>query len=343
MSQLKRAGFTLVELLVVIAIIGILVGLLLPAVQSAREAARRMECSNNLKQIGLALHNYHDTYKMFPPGWLATDGVPGNKAYAWGWTTCIMPFMEKANIVDQIRFGKQSVYSSSADLTTRALMEQPLDGFQCPSDVAPITNNWLTIATNRLLTGNYIGVHNSDHFHSAAGTRAADHPERGGCFHSQGGVRIRDILDGTSNVLCVGERKWAFFDANGNMLIATAGHAFGTVIEPHVHPWRRGYQLGVGVYRMNLDGTTQEAAQIFENQVSMRAAQGFSSMHPGGGQFCVADGSVRFLADTVDGHFDNRGVQTDAAGSAATADRQIIDTTWERILARGDGQPVALP
>ncbi len=343
MPSSHRRAFTLVELLVVIAIIGILVALLLPAIQAAREAARRSECSNKLKQIGVALHNYHDTYNVFPPGWISQQGMPGGgSGYAWGWGTSILPFMELQSLPEQIRYGQITIYAAAGDPNIRQLMQIPIPAYRCPSDTAPETNNWLTMNGQALATSNYVGAHNSDHFYSSGGTRAADHSERGGMFHSQGGVKLAGVLDGTSNTWMVGERKWHFYDVFGNKLISAAGHAFGSVIEPHSHTWRRGYQLAVGVYRMNLDDTDQ-TGQIYGGEVSQRGAQGFSSNHPGGAMFCLADASVRFVSDTIDGHFDNRGVQTNAAGSAATGTngREVIDTTWERCIARKDGQVIA--
>src|SRR5688572_27645245 len=104
-------GFTLVELLVVIAIIGILVALLLPAVQAAREAARRMQCGNNLKQIGISIHNYHDTYKSFPSGWICPSVATGAMAVdqeSWGWSSLILPFMEQQALHDQLGVTRQT-------------------------------------------------------------------------------------------------------------------------------------------------------------------------------------------------------------------------------------------
>jgi hypothetical protein len=295
-----------------------------------------------LKQLGVALHNYHDTYGLFPPGWISQQGMPGSGAgYAWGWGTSILPFMELQSLPEQIRAGQWTIHSAASDPTTRALMQQPIPAYRCPSDTGPATNNWLSMASQALATSNYVGAHNSDHFYSSGGTRAADHLLRGGMFHSQGGVRLAEVLDGTSNTWMVGERKWQFFDINGDALISGAAHAYGSVTEPHSHDWRRGYQMAVGVYRMNLDGTDQ-TGQIYSSTVSQRGAQGFSSNHPGGAQFVLADASVRFVADSIDGQFDNRGVQTNAAGSAATGanGREVIDTTWERCLARKDGQSI---
>jgi prepilin-type processing-associated H-X9-DG protein len=195
--------------------------------------------------------------------------------------------------------------------------------------------------SQNLATSNYVGAHNSDHFYSARGTRAAEHTSRGGCFNSEYGIDMGEILDGTANTFLVGERAWQFFDNRGVALVTGAAHAFGSVTEPHSHTWRRGYQMAVGVYKLNMRGTNQ-SGQIYSNEVSQRGAQGFSSEHPGGANFLFADGRVRFIGEEINAHFDNRGVQTNAAGSASTGSggREVIDTVWERLLAKKDGQPV---
>ncbi|QDV68568.1 hypothetical protein Poly24_22780 [Rosistilla carotiformis] len=328
-----RKGFTLVELLVVIAIIGILVGLLLPAVQSAREAARRMQCSNNLKQIGLAIHNYHDTYQSMPPGHVNVGGTMANADpdYRWGWNAQILPFIEQQAVLDAIHFGNWNIRSCADNATTRAAMANPISAYRCPSDIAPETNNECPMASQRTATSNYIGVHTSDYWLDQA---CSDSQQRGGCFYGEGVVKFRDVLDGLSNTLMVGERKWQTRDKNGQVETSGAAHAFGIV---RWDDWHRGYIYGIGVYRQNMDGLD------FLNGSTNRTKQGFSSFHPGGAQWVLADGSVTFLANTIDAHFDSRGVQADPTGSVTDTTRRVIDTVWERLLARADGQPVARP
>ena len=146
MSVAKRFGFTLIELLVVIAIIAILVALLLPAVQQAREAARRSSCKNNLKQLGLALHNYHDTHGVFPAGYYAgdhpsvADGEGDGRDARYGWGSMILPFLEQAPLYDKMQVGDRLLSQNVNDPTVLADMQTPISAFRCPSDVAPGTN-----------------------------------------------------------------------------------------------------------------------------------------------------------------------------------------------------------
>ncbi len=128
----RRSAFTLVELLVVIAIIGILIALLLPAVQAAREAARRIHCTNNLKQIGLAFHNYHDTHKCFPPSYV--DSSSGGGDEEWGWAVFLLPYVEQKPLFDQMRVSEIPLHTMLADANLRDLIQTPLEAYLCPSD-----------------------------------------------------------------------------------------------------------------------------------------------------------------------------------------------------------------
>src|SRR6187401_1545370 len=141
-----RAGFTLIELLVVIAIIAILIALLLPAVQQAREAARRTQCKNNLKQLGLALHNYESAFGVFPPGWVASQGLtypPGGANSttgvdghgSWSWAALVLPYVEQASLFNTLRVGEEIRYALD-DTTRLSLMQQRFPTFNCASDTA---------------------------------------------------------------------------------------------------------------------------------------------------------------------------------------------------------------
>ena len=158
-----QRGFTLIELLVVIAIIAILIGLLLPAVQQAREAARRTQCRNHLKQLGLALHNYHDTFRLFPPGYMSRFDATGNDTGpGWGWVSCLLPQLEQSNLYNQI-----NVNVGIEDATNVAVRVQKLPTLLCPSDTAP--DRWQTIRRNlstgavianlcEVASANYVGM-----------------------------------------------------------------------------------------------------------------------------------------------------------------------------------------
>jgi len=181
LSSPRRKGFTLIELLVVIAIIAILIGLLLPAVQKVREAAARMSCSNNLKQIGIAFHSYNDTYGKLPNGWVTNPAVKPSPG--WSWATLIMPYIEQDNLFRALN--PDLVTPGGAAVT--ALTQTPIKTYRCPSDPAPDTNAvFQSFARNNYVVNREV-----------VGPDVNNNPAP---------IAIHQILDGSSNTILVGER-----------------------------------------------------------------------------------------------------------------------------------------
>jgi prepilin-type N-terminal cleavage/methylation domain-containing protein len=211
-----RSAFTLVELLVVIAIIGVLVALLLPAVQAAREAARRTSCFNNLKQLGLALHNYHDTLGSLPSGWMGLDPVSGaplpTGEPGWGWAALLLPYLEQGNAQDKlINFGLPITHSVHQQARQFSI---PI--YRCPSDVGEDHFNLVSeddpnIVLARLASGE-------------------------GMFFHLRPVRFADVLDGLSNTLCVGERSSRFGHSTWLGVVSEGEEALVRVVGIADHP-----------------------------------------------------------------------------------------------------------
>jgi prepilin-type N-terminal cleavage/methylation domain-containing protein len=322
----RPRGFTLIELLVVIAIIAVLIALLLPAVQQAREAARRSQCKNNLKQIGLALHNYHDIYNMFPPGQTGVDlwgdNCPEGACANWGWASHILPQLDQAPLFNAIIITQPLNFSTNTP-SILLEMQRPLTVFRCPSDTGPPTNNEIPIPTNNpasdadcnnpgcvaLATSNYVGANDSHVLNRDTWNGTYGRSQRLGSRATPSGrlrqMSIRDILDGTSNTVAIGERAYLIrnvrlgaavvFGANGD----TANHNRQGLVA----------NMSGGAWKIN--------------DICPDCRRGFSSMHVGGAHFLMNDGAVRFISENIDHN-------TDAT----------INSTFERLIAIQDNQPV---
>ncbi len=279
----RRSGFTLVELLVVIAIIGILVALLLPAIQAAREAARRISCNNNLKQIGLGLHMYHDTFQRLPAGWRAFDPATGQPHWfgepGWSWASAILPYMEQTCLyADGIHFSLPITDPANA-----AARETEIKMYRCPSDIGagtfvlqggdPYVGTGGGFSPVKLATGNYIGVFGTVDFHNVCVPPSSC--EGNGTFFLNRGVRFADILDGLSQTLVVGERCSLLAPSTWVGEVTGGEHAPARI-------------CGVATYPPNVK---DHPVQYFHN---------FSSLHPAGTQFVSADGSVHLVAESID-------------------------------------------
>ncbi|HUG68792.1 MAG TPA: DUF1559 domain-containing protein [Pirellulaceae bacterium] len=334
----QRQGFTLVELLVVIAIIGILVALLLPAVQAAREAARRMQCSNNLKQLALSLHNYHDTFKSFPPGYLTKPNTASRSLTVdmWSWGAVSQRFIEGNAATDAMGTGTTTLSIAIPAFATvngvpptsgQNILDVVVKAHRCPSDVGPDTNNTRQMQGTSLATGNYVAANSSGDLSENGGglVNQAGNVAASGLFRQDMALGFRDMIDGSSNVIALGERRWQVKATNGNLFIAGAGSVYGR--RPLVTPAAADVDnfadvLGGGLVPINhkviTTGTTLEPIR-----------RGFSSHHPGGAMFALGDGSVRFIGETIEHSF-----------SGPNVNPGVPNSTFEYLLAIQDGNPV---
>ena len=204
--RVRRKAFTIIELLVVIAIIGILISLLIPAVQAARESARRLSCTNNLKQIGLALHMYHGIHKRLPMGWVGHDPATGKRDWlgepGWGWGTKILPYIEYTALYDHDIDFTQPI-TTSFHARARSV---PIKVYRCPSDKGDNTFYPDPDEDLQLSTGNYIGVFGTEEVGLHAACEGGGKCVGNGTFFLNYGVPFREIADGLSQTFFVGER-----------------------------------------------------------------------------------------------------------------------------------------
>ena len=299
-----RRAFTLIELLVVIAIIAILVALLLPAVQQAREAARRSSCKNNLKQLGLAMHNYHDVHKQFPPAAinLTQNPAPENCRHAdWGatWILMALPFIEQGALYDQYNF-EQVARNGNATSGNNQVTRRRLEAILCPSH--PTNSSLLTQDFTGFEKGNY-GVNlgsgynlERDHFNDS---------NRRGPFSVVGmyGAKFRDMTDGTSNCILIseivtgiggGDDKGAWGWCSGPTFNGSSGCGGNRILTPNT--------------TLRTDCSHYASNNNSDNNFNRRnnpdaAANGgvaSRSYHTGGVQSTLGDGTVRFISENID-------------------------------------------
>ena len=242
----RRCAFTLIELLVVIAIIGILIALMLPAVQAARESARRMQCKNNLKQIGLALHGYHDVQGCFPSGYISAVGSGGaanDLGPGWGWGSLVLPYLEQSTVGQQIRYGLDITNPANAAVRTISLLTylcasdggQKIFAVDSLGDSSPYTTPVKDSNGNaaEAAHGNYVGIFGNPEITPDPGfLNPTNDPRRTsihwGMFYRNRAVRIADVTDGTSSTLFVGERS-------SNLAYATwTGSVTGGQVPPKI-------------------------------------------------------------------------------------------------------------
>ena len=321
-TRLSKEGFTLVELLVVIAIIGVLVALLLPAVQAAREAARRSQCSNNLKQIGLGLHNYHDVHQRLPSGYI----TPSSGSYCWSWAALLLPYIEQGALHEKLQVNGSTLDAALADATGRRLLLQtPLGAFRCPSDSAPELNDQRQLNSQSLATSNYLASNASDQVSDESGQphqSGGDNYYADGLFFKNSKINFRDITDGLSSTVAISERNWSVNLRNGQKFTYGAGVIFG---QANVALSRGTSLVGARDYSHSavIFGTVRFINRGDDPDWSMH---GLSSQHAGGVQALFADGSVHFISETIQFNTTN-----------------TVDTVLERLVSRADGQPAQFP
>lgn len=313
-SKTRRGAFTLIELLVVIAVISLLIALLLPAVQSAREAARRIQCANNLKQLGLALHNYHDAYSCLPAagrGYGMCHGMPaGGQVKNSNGLVSLLPYIEMTNLYNKFDLG--GAFSNHNDNSSgtiagnaitngnAALSEQNINHFTCPSDnngpgVRPLEGYFYGPAQG------FIGAATNYDFITSAtegwtlpcNSYAASPDKR--MFGEESRTRFADVTDGMSNTMMMGETtKW---HENGRGFAwAYRAHVM-TGIDPHSNS----RDAGINVWHLPWVHPAWQSPpyQPIRGHVRTWWAAA-ASLHPGGCHFVLGDGSVRFFSETLD-------------------------------------------
>ncbi|MEM7809883.1 MAG: DUF1559 domain-containing protein [Planctomycetota bacterium] len=350
----SRGAFTLIELLVVIAIIAIIVALLLPAVQQAREAARRTACKNNLKQLGLAMHNYHDAFGTLPPGHvyqldpgpygrtveeyrddvslLSCDGAAWDQhgQAAWTWSSMILPYLELDNVYETLGVGRRMPRDFRNDSSAQALTiwETEYAVFRCPSDPAPLVQTASGMVPDGRMrplsdssarpgpVASYVAAGDSNSVrggNNSMQNSVCNFSLYDGLFGVHSSIRFRDITDGTSNTIMLGEKAYGRVMPDGTN---TGGGQLFFASITHSNSART-YASG----RLGVNANTPD---VYEWQ----------SVHPGGAQVVLADGSVRFISENIDADGGPGGGNWAKIAGSDSNRNAVIDY----LMARSDGR-----
>tara|TARA_R110002111_G_scaffold261826_3_gene335824 strand:- start:32219 stop:33169 length:951 start_codon:yes stop_codon:yes gene_type:complete len=296
MNQQKR-GFTLIELLVVIAIIAILIALLLPAVQQAREAARRSTCKNNLKQIGLALHNYHEIHSTFPPGITRAQGHPYGPVEGWNtgkvlWSAFILPSMDQAPLYNMINFAVADPGKNAVNATVR---NADLPAYRCPSD----PGGRGTTGSSGSGPSNYTGCVGNSPLGSVSGGGSSYQNNGTSVFFTDSKTKIRDITDGTSNTmmvseLLVGSKYITYGNVNTGGILDDCSTSGGSA-NKRGESWFYGDASIRWAFLTVFPPNTEVACRSYQEYANASPA----SQHVGGVHILLCDGAVRFVSDNV--------------------------------------------
>lgn len=297
----RQHGFTLVELLVVIAIIGILVALLLPAVQAAREAARRAQCISNLKQTGQALHNFESAHKTLPVGGLVP---PSGSGYGYSWWVQLLPYIEQQDLYDKMDLERPNSgwVGFDANPQMASLLEDVhLSFMRCPSSEMPAFVK--ALSDKRIMSPNYVGIAGATNHQTAKNKPAGNGiggPATGriaasGVLILHRAISIAKITDGTSHTVAVAEQSDWCRNATGQEMDCRSDCDHGFLMGPGNDGWERHFNLTIALHRINEKSST--ALGVAGNCGPNRPIQ---SVHPGGAHVLLADGSASFLQESVE-------------------------------------------
>ncbi len=312
----KNCGFTLIELLVTLAIVGVLVALILPAVQAAREAARRSHCQNNLKQIGLALHGYHDVQGTFPAGFTFKNSAVGYPlGPGWAWGARLLSGLEQATLFNAVN--ESFSYFAPPNQT---VIETSLSAFACPSSPGrgPVSSGYIETpisSLERLAAGQYVASAGSVSVKGVDGTMA----QGNGVFFLNSRVTIRDLADGTSATLLVGERSRNVADATW-VGVTNLSWILCTKEDWPIHSCASAMFMVLARTDPSSDVLYGAVPSGSTPNSPGAGADGFWSLHPRGCNFLFGDGAVRFLKESIAPHVFSA-LATRAGGDIVSSDQ----------------------